>query len=137
MNLERRTEALESLRRQAAIAVIAIASLGVAAYSSSPVAASSAATRYVVDPYWPKALPNQWQLGAVAGVAVDDRDHVWIIQRPATPAENERAASFKPPRAACCVPAPSVIEFAIDSKGNLYTAEVDTGKRLQRFTAAP
>ena len=26
--------------------------------------------------------------------------------------------------------------IAIDSRGNLYTAEVDTGKRLQRFTPA-
>jgi len=30
-----------------------------------------------------------------------------------------------------------VHNIAIDSKGNLYTAEVDTGKRLQRFTPAP
>ena len=27
-----------------------------------------------------------------------------------------------------------VHNIAIDSKGNLYTGEVDTGKRLQRFT---
>jgi hypothetical protein len=26
--------------------------------------------------------------------------------------------------------------IAIDTKGNLYTAEVDTGKRLQRVTPA-
>ena len=30
-----------------------------------------------------------------------------------------------------------VHNIAIDSKGNIYTAEVDTGKRLQRFTPAP
>ena len=29
-----------------------------------------------------------------------------------------------------------VHNIAIDSKGNLFTAEVDTGKRLQRFTPA-
>ena len=30
-----------------------------------------------------------------------------------------------------------VHNIAIDSMGNLYTAEVDTGKRLQRFTPVP
>ena len=36
---------------------------------------------YQVDPFWPQ-IPEQWTLGQVAGVAVDSRDHVWIIQRP-------------------------------------------------------
>ena len=30
-----------------------------------------------------------------------------------------------------------VHNIAIDSKGNIYTAEVDTGKRLQRFAPVP
>src|SRR5262249_61201313 len=34
------------------------------------------------DPFWPTPLPNNWTLGQVAGVAVDERDHVWIMQRP-------------------------------------------------------
>ena len=37
---------------------------------------------FEVDPFWPKPLPNQWILGQVAGVAVDARDHVWVIHRP-------------------------------------------------------
>ena len=39
---------------------------------------------FKVDPLWPKPLPNHWLVGAVAGVAVDSRDHVWIIHRPST-----------------------------------------------------
>ncbi|MGW8322560.1 MAG: hypothetical protein ACWGSD_13500, partial [Thermodesulfobacteriota bacterium] len=40
------------------------------------------APAYEVDPFWPKPLPNEWILGQVAGVAVDSRDHVWIVHRP-------------------------------------------------------
>jgi hypothetical protein len=54
-----------------------------------PVAAqdAAAAPEYRVDPFWPKPLPNDWILGQVAGVAVDSRDHVWIIQRPGSLSE--------------------------------------------------
>ena len=117
MQLERQTVQPTSPWRRSAIALVAIGALFVAACASTPGAGSGAATRYVVDPFWPKPLPEKWQLGAVAGVAVDQRDHVWIIQRPATLTDDERAASFNPPRAVCCVPAPSVIEF--DAEGNV------------------
>ena len=36
---------------------------------------------FEVDPFWPKPLPNHMILGASIGVAVDSRDHVWIVQR--------------------------------------------------------
>ena len=72
---------------------------------------------FVVDPHWPKPLPNNWQLGQVAGVAVDSRDHIWIIQRPSTLTEDERGASLSPPRSKCCMPAPPVLVF--DTEGNL------------------
>ena len=37
---------------------------------------------FEVDPHWPKALPNDWIFGQVAGAAVDKRDHIWVIHRP-------------------------------------------------------
>ena len=47
-------------------------------------AQASATTRQVpvfeVDPAWPK-LPNNWVVGHVASVAVDRRDHVWMLHR--------------------------------------------------------
>ena len=61
---------------------------------------------------WPK-LPKQWILGQVSGVAVDARDHVWIIQRPWSLNDDEKA---KNPEAECCTPAPPVMEF--DAAGN-------------------
>jgi len=52
------------------------------------------APRFVVDPFWPKPLPNRWLLGQVAGVAVDAQDHVWIVQRPRTLSEDEKGATL-------------------------------------------
>src|SRR5258706_4650622 len=68
------------------------------------------------DPIWSQALPNKWVTGQVGGVAVDSHDNVWIFHRPATIPEGERGASLKPPASECCIPAPSVLEFAPDGK---------------------
>lgn len=72
---------------------------------------------FQVDPMWPKPLPNHWVLGSVIGVAVDSKDHIWIVHRPSSLAEYERGAALDPPIAECCVPAPQVLEF--DQAGNL------------------
>jgi NHL repeat len=39
---------------------------------------------FAADPTWPPALPNNWVMGAVASVAIDRRDHVWLLHRPRT-----------------------------------------------------
>ena len=39
------------------------------------------APTFLVDPYWPKPLPNNWILGRTIGVDVDARDHVFIVHR--------------------------------------------------------
>ncbi|MBN8943904.1 MAG: hypothetical protein J0H01_30630 [Rhizobiales bacterium] len=72
---------------------------------------------YQVDAAWPKSLPNNWIMGQAAGVAVDAEDHVWVIQRPRTLTDDERAAALDPPRTKCCRPAPPVLEF--DQAGTL------------------
>lgn len=76
---------------------------------------------FEVDPFWPKALPNNWRLGSVIGVWVDDQDHVWIVHRSsATLAANERGLEADPPISACCSGAPPVLAF--DPAGNLVHA---------------
>jgi DNA-binding beta-propeller fold protein YncE len=65
-----------------------------------------------VDPFWPKPLPNRWIIGAVAGVAVDRRDHVWIVHRPSTLQPNETRSIWKA--------APPVLEF--DADGSLLSS---------------
>ena len=68
---------------------------------------------YEWDPYWPtRPLPNQWALGNVVGVDVDDEDNVWILHRPRTLLHgHEDDAAYPIPESECCVPAPSVIVF--------------------------
>ena len=70
------------------------------------------APSYQVDPMWPKPLPNQWLVGAIAGVAVDARDHVWIVHRPGTLQPNETRSIWRA--------APPVLEF--DQDGNLVSS---------------
>ena len=82
--------------------------------------AARAPDAYEVDPFWPKPLPHNWIIGQVAGVAVDSRDHVWIVHRPSTLTPREAGAVQDPPLSECCVPAPSVIEF--DQDGNVVQA---------------
>jgi hypothetical protein len=67
---------------------------------------------YEVDAKWPKPLPNQWLLGAVAGVAVDANDHVWIVHRPSTLQPNETRSIWRA--------APPVLEF--DQAGALVSS---------------
>jgi hypothetical protein len=74
--------------------------------------AQTKAPSYQVDPLWPK-LPKQWILGQVSGLDVDAQDHVWIIQRPWSLNDDEKA---KNPEAECCRAAPPVLEF--DAAGN-------------------
>ena len=87
---------------------------------------------FEVDPFWPQPLPNHWLQGASIGVAVDSRDHVWIVHRN-TPdqfaARTEIGAAQDPPLSECCLPAPPVLEF--DPEGNLvgsWGGPVDTGE---------
>jgi hypothetical protein len=76
------------------------------------------APRFTVDPLWPKPLPNHWLLGSAVGVAVDARDHVFVLHL--TDSFNTRTevgAAADPPTGECCLPAPNVLEF--DAEGNL------------------
>ena len=68
--------------------------------------------QFEVDPWWPKPLPNQWIMGAGAGVAVDSRDHVWIVHRPSTLQPNELRSEW--------ASAPAVLAF--DPEGNVVVA---------------
>ena len=41
-----------------------------------PADAADEVPQFMVDPFWPKPLPNNWILGQVSGVHVDSNDHV-------------------------------------------------------------
>ncbi len=92
----------------------------VAAQTPAQTPAPVTAPTYQVDPFWPKTLPNNWRIGQASGIAVDGRDHIWVIHRPRSMTPDERGAVLIPPRSECCVPAPAVIEF--DPDGNVVQA---------------
>jgi DNA-binding beta-propeller fold protein YncE len=73
--------------------------------------------QFLVDPFWPKPLPNNWLLGQVAGIRVDRFDHIWVVQRPGSLTKRDLAAQQNPPQAKCCMAAPPVLVF--DQSGNL------------------
>ncbi|MBP7779767.1 MAG: hypothetical protein KA371_21830 [Acidobacteria bacterium] len=71
---------------------------------------------YEIDPTWPPTLPNDWILGDIRGLFVDDRDHLWVIHMPSSLTPQEIGAAVKPPIADCCFPAPPVLELDPDGK---------------------
>jgi DNA-binding beta-propeller fold protein YncE len=107
--------------------------------SAPHVPATGTAPSFVVDPAWPKMLPNNWIIGDIGGLYVDSHDHIWVYHRPralvASDAgalgEGGKDAKGAPisvlghPRrfgqvSGCCIPAPSVLQF--DKAGTLLQA---------------
>jgi DNA-binding beta-propeller fold protein YncE len=88
--------------------------IGCGGTAPAPVAAQSQplppleAPKFKVEASWPK-VPSQWTLGIVSSTAIDEQDHLWVLQRPRTltPAEKPRTA-------------PAVLEF--DAAGNFIQA---------------
>jgi hypothetical protein len=79
------------------------------------------APRFEVDPVWPQPLPNNWLLGSVTGVAVDSRDHVYVIHlTDSFTARTETGAGTITPEGGCCSAAPNVLEF--DPAGKLVNS---------------
>src|SRR5688572_17828089 len=100
-----------------AVCIATAASVLLTAQSPSP---PRVVPQLVVDPFWPKPLPNNWTLGQVSGVAVDKRNHVWIVQRPRSLSDREVGAQQTPAWSKCCYGAPPVLVF--DASGNLVRA---------------
>ena len=110
------------LRRSAALAV-AFAT-GIAGIAAARIVAQRGNTPALhADPLWPKPLPNHWILGSITGVAVDKRDHVWVVHRGQTPDSmpaTEAGLTSNPVSAeVCCQPAPQVLE--LDPAGALVS----------------
>src|SRR5690242_7322844 len=94
-------------------AATALVAVTARAQSSKPAAVPT----FKVDPSWPQEMPNKWILGAVTGVFVDAKQHVWVTHLPETLTEEELYEEQKPPMGTCCRAAPPVLEF--DDKGKL------------------
>jgi hypothetical protein len=66
--------------------------------------------KFVVDPSWPKPLPEKWVIGQVSGVCVDAQDNVFIVNRNDMTDKEAEIAQQAPP----------YIEF--DPDGNVVNA---------------
>ena len=91
-------------------------------FSQPSFAASSErlAPQMVVDPFWPQPLPNKWILGATIGIAVDSRDHIYIVHRNQDNNFATQEIGLDNGVAECCTAAPPIIEF--DPAGNVVNA---------------
>src|SRR5688572_15455251 len=110
-----------------------VACLAIAQYTLQTVAsaqengAGNRAGVYEVDRMWPKPLPNNWVLGSTVGLAIDARDHVFIVHRGQASLDQKFASqmAFTPPAPrggggrAGAAPAPG--GFAAPSAGNTVT----------------
>ena len=97
-----------TIRRSLTLAVAALtlgAGLVVTARAQQPAAPAPA---FQVDPAWP-TIPNNWVLGEVTSIAVDPQDHIWVLHRPRSIPEAQRANA-----------APAVLEF--DASGKLLSS---------------
>jgi hypothetical protein len=94
------------------IVPVVMVALAVGARALESQAVRDGAPSFQVDPAWPR-MPKQWIMGQVSGVAVDARDHVWVLQRPWSLNSDEIARN---PEAECCTAPPPVMEF--DASGN-------------------
>lgn len=98
------------------LATSGVARLFVDTASESAQSPAGTVPVFELDPTWPK-VPAKWKLGNVSGVAIDEQDHVWIIQRPqgegVVPADQKSTV------------APPVMEF--DAAGNFLQGWVDRG----------
>ncbi len=92
-------------------AVLAAAALSASSASIGAAASQASAARapiFEVDPAWP-TVPNGWVLGEVSSIAVDPRDHIWVLHRPRSIPSDQRAHA-----------APPVLEF--DASGKLLSS---------------
>ena len=117
-------------------AVEALEKAGVLERLPASAAVKGTAPGFVLDPAWPQPLPNNWVIGDVGGIAVDAKDHIWVLHRPRSvsstdsgmlgaagkDAKGNAISALGHPRPngpinGCCAPAPSVLEF--DQSGKL------------------
>jgi sugar lactone lactonase YvrE len=93
------------LRKDVLAGVLGLAILVPANLAPSARAADSDVPRFLVDPYWPKPLPDRWVTGSVGGICVDNNDHVFGVNRADLTAMEEKVGKQ---------PAPVVIEYDAD-----------------------
>jgi DNA-binding beta-propeller fold protein YncE len=108
----------------AALASIAVGGALLSAGLVPQAAGGATGAALHADPLWPRPLPEHWIIGSVTGVAIDKRDHIWLVHRglatDSIAVGTEAGLAGTPPTAEiCCAVAPQVLEF--DAAGALVS----------------
>ena len=61
------------------------------------------APQFVVDPFWPQPLPNKWIMGRTIGIAIDERDHLFVVHRDQDSMFMSQELGLDLGRAECCL----------------------------------
>jgi DNA-binding beta-propeller fold protein YncE len=86
--------------------------------ASTALAQTVKAPKVQVEMLWPKPLPTHYLLGSATGLAIDSRDHLFVLNLPNSfVTRTEIGAEANPPLGECCFPSSNVLEF--DTDGNL------------------
>jgi hypothetical protein len=86
----------------------------VAGAATQAMSADKDIPHYVNDPSWPKPFANHWVIGQIGGLAVDDHDHIWVLQRALPYAVDDHGMKHD---LALADRMPAVLEF--DAEGNI------------------
>jgi len=95
----------------AMLAMLAVSSVFVLPQARADDSKAETVPRFLVDPYWPKPLPNRWVTGPVGGICIDRNDHVFGINRGGLTALETQVGK---------IASPPVIEY--DRDGNIVAA---------------
>jgi DNA-binding beta-propeller fold protein YncE len=99
------------IRKDVLAGMLGLGALAATAFAPPVRATESNVPRFIVDPYWPKPLPDRWVTGSVGGICVDNQDHVFGINRADLTTMEHNVGKQ---------PAPTVIEY--DSDGAIVNA---------------
>src|SRR5438552_3714103 len=83
-------------------------------FKPPPKTAAVTAPRFEVDMLWPKPMPNRWIMGSVTGLAIDARDHIYVLNTGeyfTARTEIGGIPNPAPQSGECCVPVPPVVEY--------------------------
>jgi DNA-binding beta-propeller fold protein YncE len=102
----------------AGLALLALWQHPVVSLEAQTAGPSAQVPQFQFDPTWPKQpFPNYEVIGNVIGLAIDARQHIWVLHRPQMVSEQEQGAAFGYKDALCCRPAKPVLE--IDQSGSV------------------
>lgn len=86
-------------------------------------AGDAVAPQFRVDADWPKPLPNNWQVGQVAGISVGPDDNIYVLHRPRTLSSSQAGATDAEPGVFVCNPGGELVDRDVTCRSDDEFAE--------------